>query len=135
MALLTTGNFYTAIFLPTTNAAWAALAPNTPGGITGELADAIYQAAPTAITIYVIDAPSGSIAFVGGAAFNFDDTLLDGAAPVALTKYTLTADDTSTTIWGDDGSGVLLQYDQTSGTLRTYSGAAVGGFQVFIAAI
>lgn len=135
MALLTTGNFYTATFLATTDAAWAALAPNIPSGITGELAEAIYKAVPTAITFYVTDAASGSIAFVGGAAYNFDDSLVNGAAPVALTAYTLTADDASTTIWGDDGSGVLLQYDQSSGTLRTCSGAAVGGFQAFIAAI
>lgn len=135
MALLTTGNFYTATFLPTTNAAWAALAPSIPFGITGELAEAIYKATPTAITFYVIDASSGNIAFVGGQAYGLDDTLVSGAAPVALTKYTLTADDATTTIWGDDGSGVLLMFDQVTGTLRTNSGAAVGGFQAFIAAI
>lgn len=134
MALLTTGNFYNATFLATTNAAWAALAPATPFGITGSLADAIYKATPTAILIYVINGPSGNFAFAGGQAFNFADSIVSGT-PSPLTKYTLTADDSSTLIWADNGSGTLVYYDQTTGTLRTFSGAAVGGFQTFIAGL
>lgn len=136
MALLTTGNFYTLTFYATTNAAWAALAPNYPSGISGDLAAAIYVAAPTALTIYVIDAAVGNFAYVGGQAYDFDDTLINppGSATL-LTKYTMTADDGSTTIWADDGAGNLVYFDQSAGILRTNSGAALGGFKVFVAAI
>lgn len=136
MALLVTGNFYTATFYPTTNAAWAALAPNYPGGINGNLAAAIYVAAPTAVTFYVIDASSGLFAFVGGQAFNFDDTLINPPGSAALlTSYEMTADDSTVTVWADDGAGTLVQYDSQAGVLRTISGAELTGFQAFIAAI
>ena len=134
MPLLASENFYTVTFLPTTNAAWAALAPSLPSGITGALAEAIYKAVPTAITIYVTYDAAGNFAFEGGAAYGFDDSLVVGT-PTPLATYTLTAADSTTTIWGDDGSGTLLLSDQVTGTLPTSSGAAVGGLQSFIAAV
>lgn len=136
MALLVTGEFYTATFYATTNAVWAALAPNMPSGINGVLAEAIYQAVPTAVTFYVVDAASGTIAYLGGQAYGFDDTLINPPGSATnLTKHVLSADDLTTTTWADDGAGGLLRYDENAGILRISTGAAVGGFQVFIAAI
>lgn len=133
MALLTTGNFYTATFLPTTNAAYAAL--GTQPYITSQtLAAAIYKAVPSPVMFYVIDSASGNIACVDGQAFGMDDTILDGAA-VALTGFVLDSVSGAQNFFGGDGTGVMVQYDQVAGLLRTYAGGEVTAFKAFVAAV
>lgn len=131
MALLVTGNFYTVTFLVTTDAAWAALAPTMPEGINGELAEAIYKAAPTPIDIYVTDAGTGTFAYPGGTAYNFDDTLLDGAA-AAGTTFTLDAEDSSSTVWAVNAGGGLFYYDAAAGLLRSYATLEATAFKTFL---
>lgn len=131
MPLLTTGEFYTVTVASPTSAAWQALPSPRPGYNSGELSDAISDG--TNLPIYVTDSGSGSFSFIGGAGFGFDDTIVTVVAG-PLTKYTMTADDGSTTTWADGGS-TLLYYDATANVLREVSGAALGGFQAFIAAL
>lgn len=130
MPLLVTGNFYTVTFLPPDDAAWAA-AGNPTAPALSSLAVAINKAAPDPVAVYIIDASSGLFVFVGGQAFAFDDSLINGAA-TAGTTHTLTATDSTTTIWATSASGVLYQYDQTAGVLRQYSVPSATAFKAFL---
>lgn len=133
MALLTTGNFYSVIFLPTTDAAWAALDPNFPFGLSGELAEAVYKAAPTTVQIYVIDSGQGQIAYNGGQAVGFDDTLVDTS--LALTQFTFTDMASVNTIYAKYALGGLdfvMIYDSVAGILRRYEDPAIANFKAFL---
>lgn len=95
MALLTTGTFARVTFASPVSAAWQALSP-IPGFRTGsELADAVSNGSN--LDIYVIDAASGTFAYLGGVETGYDDTVVTVASAGTTTSVTPTGG--STTVW------------------------------------
>lgn len=127
MALLTSGNFYTVTFLPTSDPAWAAMSP--PPGIPAGLST--YVVNGTSCPIYIVDGGTGTFAFPGGLASGFDDSLLDSAS-AAYTLGTLPTTEGPMTTYGLSGAGDVVSYDGTTGVLYTYDPGDIATFKAFL---
>lgn len=125
MAFLTTGDFYLVTFLPTANAAWTALSP-VPGVPEG-LSDLIFSGGT--VRIYVTDDSTGSFVFVGGAATNYDNTLLASqVGPFA--KVSTTGSDGQLTEWAQDPANTVYTYNTTG--FRYYSAPEMAALKTFL---
>ena len=128
MAFLTTGEFYTVDFFPSSDASWAALGsmPDIPSAVM----DAIVNG--STLLVYVIDSGTGNFAFVGGSALGFDDSVLDTVSG-ALTKITFNPTGFSTMIWAGDGTNSpVVMYNSATGVLYDCDPAEVAAFKAWI---
>lgn len=124
---LTTGEFHEISLLPSTNAAWAALAttPSLPAYILDRVIDG------ATFIVYCIDAPTGWLAFDGGAVVGILDSVCN-AVGAALSKQAFTATGGSAVTYTQDGSGAVYAYFAASGVLLPYTAPDVAAFKAWL---
>lgn len=125
---LTTDDFYTVQFKPTSDAAWASFTPR-PGFQAGALADAIVDG--STLLIYVIDAASGYFAYVGGQGSGYDDTHLAGAATTLLSSLLYTTDQGQSVKWAKNGS-LTYTLDPATFLIQSYAAGDITALKAFL---
>ena len=65
-----------------------------------------------------------------GEVFGFDDALI--ATSTAMTGFTFTASDSTSTEWGKTVSGTVYHYDPQLNKLHQYSAISVTGLKSFL---
>ena len=124
---LTTGEFHTITITPSSAAAWSLL--GTFPAMSSFLVEA--QVNTTAFVVYCIDAPTGELAYEGGAVVGLVDSVLSSVS-AALATITVTDAVGNVTEWGEDGSGDVWVYSSASGVLTRYDAVEAAALKAWL---
>ena len=124
---LTTGEFHTITILPSSGAPWSLL--TSFPAMSSFLVDA--QVNGTSFVVYCIDAPTGELAYEGGAVIGLVDSVLNSVS-AALSTITVTDAVGNVTEWGEDGSGDVWVYSSASGVLTRYDAAEAAALKAWL---
>lgn len=119
------GEFYKVTFTGPTGLVWSVGSTGVPPALQ------TYVFNGTDCVIYVIEAASGTFAFIGGQATGFGDSHLNTVS-AAFDKDTISTQEGIDFVWAKDLAGATYMFLAQFGTVSSYSVGEAGDLKAFL---